>query len=293
MARLKMGSSSSSSTPEAENVDTDERTVLWTLTLCGALFVGFVVVAAKSGATHLYEDEGIMEPCDALTKHRVLVTGFEEFGNMTIENPSKTAALALNGTCGDKYCATSEILAVDSSGASYAASHLDGVSGVLHLGFEDIAKGLKLEVMAKNLMGNASSAGWGFEVDCGPTVQAVQDGPCLEATTAPLDRIVLRSLFANETKEIWSRDPGAFYCNECYYRTLRAIRSNSLTVPRLHSGCSNERRKKAVVTTSLIPALFVHLPNPNVEPLSDYLPVLLEILHVLGNPPIHLEMVGR
>lgn len=214
-------------------------------------------------------------------KHRILVTGFERFGNFTFENPSKVAAAALNGTCGEHYCASALILSVDSAGARLPVRQLKGVSALLHLGFEDVAKGLKLEVIAKNLVGSAKNPVWGSEIACTAERAAVANGPCLEATTAPLDRMLLRSWGSNDTNEIWSRDPGAFICNEVYYRTLHAIRSNRLTIPRVEC----ELRPTPVQPT-LIPALFVHLPNPRKVPLHDYLPLLKEILKILGEPPL-------
>lgn len=230
---------------------------------------------------------------DSCQKHRVLVTGFERFGNFTFENPSKVAAVALNGTCGKHYCTSALILSVDSTGAGLPMRKLAGVSALLHLGFEDAAKGLKLEVIAKNLVGKATNPRWGTEVDCTAEIAAVANGPCLEATTAPLDRMLLRSWGSNDTKEIWSRDPGAFICNEVYYRSLHAIRSNRLTIP--HVEC--ELRSTPVQPT-LIPALFVHLPNPGNVPLDDYLPVLKEIVDILGEPPllgvkVPVQRIGR
>lgn len=268
------------------------RTVVFSLLFCGVLFVTFVVVAMKTGATHLKLDHEPMSHHEDCEKHTVLVTGFERFANSSFENPSKVAAVSLNGTCGRHYCASSLILSVDSAGVQLPATHLAKVAAVLHLGLEDVSKGLRLEIAAKNLAGNASNV-WSFDVDCSPTTAAVPDASCLEVTTAPLDRMVLESLGADGTRELWSRDPGAYFCNEVYFRTLYAIRSQRVTVPSLR--CSP---RPAAVTPALVPALFVHLPSPNTMQLADYLPVLTEILDILGEPPLvgvplPVEDIGR
>ncbi len=61
--------------------------------------------------------------------------------------------------------------------------------------------------------------------------------------------------------EIWSRDAGTFYCNECLWRTINAIRSKNVGAPSKFS--SGE------IPGMLLPALFVHLPSPNVVSVSD------------------------
>ncbi|KAJ8600437.1 hypothetical protein CTAYLR_001412 [Chrysophaeum taylorii] len=262
--------------------ESDARTVMLSLGMCAALFVCFVVIATKVGATHLKDDDADFlfgrEICE---KHIVLVTGFETFlQNTTFENPSKTAAIALNASCGRHYCVEAMVLPVESSATRLPATMLSRVSAVLHLGLEDSAKGLKLEIAAKNIKGDARNAARGADVQCGDAAPAVSNAPCLTATTAPLDRMLLRNVLENTT-ELWSRDPGAFLCNEVYFHTLDTIRRAHLTVPRLL--CTHNH---VLVMPALIPALFVHLPSPENTPFHAYEPILREILDALGEPPI-------
>ena len=102
---------------------------------------------------------------DAVTA-RVLITGFEPFGGYDY-NPSGDVAQALAGTCMNYTfiknhvlshiytCFDGWVLPVNSTGSSTVSNIL--LSGepflydaVLHLGLEDVAKGLKLETFAVN-----------------------------------------------------------------------------------------------------------------------------------------------
>lgn len=268
---------------------------------CGVVMLGLLMLSwgmpirpVEHTTTHTttHRNHERTKPCE----QRVLVTGFEKFRNMTFENPSKAAAIALNGSCSDAYCVESVVLSVDEAGMRVAASRLRGIAAVLHLGYENSAKGLRLEVAAKNLKAGDDVPHRGVDVMCSDAQPAVPDAPCIEATTAPLDRMVLASLRANETTEIWSRDPGAFFCNQLYYTTLQTIRSNQMLVPEIRCGRHTEK-----VQPALIPAIFVHLPPLHELKLNKLLPILREIIDVMGRPArlyqhaseLPLEEVGR
>lgn len=60
----------------------------------------------------------------------------------------------------------------------------------------------------------------------------------------------------------WSRDAGAYYCNEIYYRTLYAIRNQS-------------------PDAKLIPVLFVHLPATEVLSIDEDLMLIRDIGTIL------------
>ena len=63
--------------------------------------------------------------------------------------------------------------------------------------------------------------------------------------------------------ELWSRDAGAYYCNEIYYRTLNAVRGSWNTAEE----------------TPLTPVLFIHLPTPDDElGLGDMQQAVVDIL---------------
>lgn len=63
-----------------------------------------------------------------------------------------------------------------------------------------------------------------------------QGSPCILPTTAPLSHLSLGELAALLERsghgdlvslETWSRDAGAYYCNDQFYRTLHAIREGA------------------------------------------------------------------
>lgn len=63
-----------------------------------------------------------------------------------------------------------------------------------------------------------------------------QGSPCILPTTAPLSHLDLRELATLLERsghgdlvslETWSRDAGAYYCNDQFYRTLHAIRMDA------------------------------------------------------------------
>ena len=192
---------------------------------------------------------------------RVLVTGFKPFLNVT-SNPAEEVALLLDGSCHKGVCIEGWALAVNESGVKAPAQSLleDGMrwDAVIHLGFESVAKGLRIEPMAANVAASVSGSGaWSVDVPCnksGSGWRAVdQDAPCLLATTAPLDALalpLLRSASGGEAApaELWSRDAGTYYCNEVFFRSLRAVRSG-LVAPR---SCRPGLR--------LLPVIFIHLP---------------------------------
>jgi len=117
---------------------------------------------------------------------------------------------------------------------------------VIHTGFEDYAKGLKLEVAAANIMANdTGTSGTHCAVPSAPhlLVTTVNTG-WLSFQSISAAALASQSLLARE-HELWSRDPGRYYCNEVYYRTLQYIRSEAV----------------AVRSGALLPAMFVHVPN--------------------------------
>ena len=201
----------------------------------------------------------------------VLITGYQAFGNMTTANPAEVVARSLDGVCDGKVCFEGRTLPVDRYGASSTAlalerlpmdSHHPTYDAILHLGFESIAKGLMFEIAAANVLAVNKSGGWSANVPCNKsqanalqneTVYAdiVDGGPCLLATTMPLDHL---SLDANSSLgspgEFWSRDAGTYYCNEIYYRSLYAVRSRRIAPAHLGP---DER-------IAALPVAFMHLP---------------------------------
>ena len=209
---------------------------------------------------------------------RVLVTGFEPFGNLT-NNPAQLVARHLGEErCKAGACITALHLPVNRTGVQRVASALrhgararSEYDAVLHLGFESIAKGLRLEIAAANLLAEdhrpPGAPGWSADVPCNTTGTGFTPinaaAPCLLATTAPLDRLDLPLPLGQAHQrplELWSRDASTFYCNEIFYRTLLAVRERRIQ-PR--SG-----------RAALLPVLFVHLPPlslSSVETTAEFL----------------------
>ncbi len=174
----------------------------------------------------------------------ILLTGYNPWGNLT-QNPSGEVAQALNGTIVEELEVHSIRIDVSEEGVLYAESLVKSGEGlsdrpwdaVVHLGFEDEAKGLKLETMAFNMRA----------LKRGPVHP---DGPHLLPTTGDLGAVALNT---KNPHELWSRDAGTFYCNEIYFRSLYWIREN--------------KRKRC--RGALIPCLFIHIPPLHLMPLAE------------------------
>jgi len=199
---------------------------------------------------------------------RVLVTGFGPFLAIR-ENPTQAIVEGLTGTCKNisivlasspaqpvalarlRACFEAKVLPVNRSGALWTVQHLNDrhalhYHAVFHTGFEEEAKGLKLEVAAANLRAN--------DTGTDSHEHAIPGSPSLQVTTVDVGRLSLPSLDAAATpsqaalakeRELWSRDPGRYYCNEVYYRTLNYVRSQSVVA----------------TTGALLPAMFIHVPR--------------------------------
>eukprot|EP00903_Cladosiphon_okamuranus_P011624 g10933.t1 len=217
---------------------------------------------------------------DPLFDLNVLVTGYEPFLDHPV-NPAQEVALSLNGTCITVYlkpprtmrlCYEGVSMPVTTEGSGWAAGELEKNpgrwNGIIHLGFESSAKGLRLETIAANVKTSDDYHYlWNSDIPCqkeGTPFQYIHQGaPCILPTTAPLSYLDLRDLAALledgghadlVSLETWSRDAGAYYCNEMFFRTLHAIRE---------LGAPSEDG------SSLIPAMFVHLPDVAVVGLDD------------------------
>ena len=225
---------------QQQSRDAEQRTALAYCAGCAALLITLVCVAARAG--DVVVDQGPPRP------DVILVTGFRDFNGE--ENPSAVAATRLNGTGS----ITSVVLPVDEAGVSYAAGLVSrgAVAAVVHLGLEDATRDLRVEVAGHNIL--AGPRGAPNSGNC--TTRPVFAGePCTLATTANLGRLALRP------RERWSTSAGDFFCNEVYYRTLRAARRGS--VP-------------------LVPVAFVHLPSEATRPVDAYLSRLADVVHALA-----------
>eukprot|EP00397_Hematodinium_sp_SG-2012_P064469 GEMP01091238.1.p1 GENE.GEMP01091238.1~~GEMP01091238.1.p1 ORF type:complete len:170 (+),score=25.42 GEMP01091238.1:138-647(+) len=120
--------------------------------------------------------------------------------------------------------------------------YVNDPKAVIHLGYENVAKGLRVEVAASNHFANN---------------RTFTDGPEILPTTINLNAFALEHKLME-----FSRDPGEFFCNEIYYRSLYYVRRNH--------------------PAPFIPVVFIHLPPLNLMTLdeqSSYVhDVIVEIL---------------
>ena len=175
---------------------------------------------------------------------RVLVTGFEPFGGYDY-NPSGDVAEALAGTCMNYTyvnkdvtenvytCFDGWVLPVDHEGSSTVSHQMYSgdafpYDAVLHLGLEDVAKGLKLETFAINQLAEPNGSepaetfcltNSNYDQPTGPA--AVPGAQCELPTTGHLGRISLteavdyaspaasrREKLQKYLREAWSRNAG-------------------------------------------------------------------------------------
>lgn len=168
-------------------------------------------------------------------------------------------AKALHQTCDERVCWEGWTLPVDRDGAKRVEDEISRRNftipwdAIIHLGLEDTSKGMKLEMMAMNVLASETGPGWNRDLPCGYHPIAVNQD-CLLPTTAPLNRI---NFSTQRSKLEWSRDAGAYYCNEIYYRTLLAVRQS---------------RKEP-----LTPVLFIHLPDLQISSVQQNVQVIRHI----------------
>eukprot|EP00808_Paulinella_micropora_P012480 g63337.t1 len=145
---------------------------------------------------------------------------------------------------------------------------------VLLLGHEHTDKGLRVETVAMNVRareGRAASANSALPCPTLPGSGAIaDDGPCLLTTTADTSRLQ-QALDNAETQSLFSRDAGADYNNELFYRMLYAVRAlemrqqialdSSVEEP-VAEFAAAALYKARQAGSQLLPVLLVHLPAP-------------------------------
>ncbi len=163
---------------------------------------------------------------------RLLVTGFEPFGGLTI-NPSQQLVDALDGDVAKALLPVSYARAAVALGEALAEHEPDVV---ICFGQADGRTGISVERFAHNLdeattTDNDEAPGSGAPID--------PDGPAAYASSLPVDEIVA-ALRAEGIPAAPSRDAGGFLCNHVFYvlmRTLaqdaRAARGGFVHVPLL------------------------------------------------------------
>ena len=212
------------------------------------------------------------------------MTGFEPFGEH-VENPSKILVERILGTSQTNeineilpYGLESEsvelsylgrILTVDEAGSGASLNHLSDMDAVIHVGLNENAQKIRLEMCAINELNFRIADNSGRETKEG---FIDENGLPLLHTTAHRPSIS-HAFSDNEFVEI-SEDCGRFVCNETYYRTLNFIEKNGL-----------QSRGRA------LPALFVHIPPFESIPEDQQLEIFSELCARIVQKPI-VQVVG-
>lgn len=263
------------------------RVTFFRIAVAIALFVGAAIVATACAlrlalfpASSLWRVPLLVATAPP---HRVLLAGYSAWGNSTV-NPAQLVAEDLDGICMDGVCFESWIVPVNTEGASRVASALlaraDSLAApwdaVIHIGLEASSKGLRIETAAANVKASESPAGaWSADVPCSKSGTSWSDidssAPCLLASTLPLDTIALDADAPTTPVELWSRDAGAFFCNEAFFRTLAVVRSQRVgpaRVRRAGGSSAADTERDARTPTPLLPVTFIHLPTLETSPVS-------------------------
>lgn len=230
------------------------------------------------------------EAAEAALTYNILIAGFGPFsenGTDFTANPAAQTALFLDDSCfplsdltpaastatsGSRVCFQGWNVSVTHFGAGQVSRALRrgelqraGIDAVIHLGLENSAKGLKVELVGANTLAASPIEGAKIEPWGPPLSPVTLDLGRLQVLEAALEPIVAAenrnqgngqmNRADNKTVgETWSRDAGAFYCNEALYRTSNTVREMSIFAPR-----SSDR---------LLPVVFVHLPPSDVAPVE-------------------------
>jgi len=217
-------------------------------------------------------------------KARIWLTGFEPFGEHA-ENPSKILVERLLSSTQThdvedmrpyglesesiELTYSGQILSVDEEGSGATLEHLSGVDAVVHVGLNENAKKIRLEMCAINELNFRIADNSGRETkDC--TID--ENGLPLLHTTA--HRPSLSHAFSKNEYVEMSEDCGRFVCNETYYRTLNSIEKNGL-----------QSRGRA------LPAIFVHIPPFEFISENQQLEILCELCARIVQKPI-VQVVG-
>ncbi len=215
---------------------------------------------------------------------RIWVTGFEPFGQH-LENPSKILVEQLLETTQNHhleqispYGLESEsieltyfgkILTVDENGSRISLEHLENIDAVVHVGLNENAEKIRLEMCAINELNFRIPDNSGREITEGFVDEAGL--PLLHSTA---HRPSITNWFSGNNAVEISEDCGQFVCNETYYRTLNAIERRGL-----------QTRGRA------LPAIFVHIPPFEFVPEKEQLKILGELCAQIVQKPI-VHVVG-
>ena len=198
-----------------------------------------------------------------MEEKRILLTGFEPFSDLDINESSEVVKLISNSGLQDIEIIPI-ILSVDEEGTEFSLDILKAMEfdAVIHLGLSRDSGKILLERFATNLISMELPDNSG---------RAVKGSKILENAPERIETTVSIHNFDEEfeqDKDVqWSHSAGSYVCNETYFKTL--------------SGLSN----------STIPVLFIHLPKMSEISLNRQVEVVSRAIMVMVTRP-KLTVVG-
>ncbi len=194
---------------------------------------------------------------------RILLTGFEPFSGLDINESSEVVKIISNAGLQDIEIISS-VLSVDEEGTESSLNILKAMEfdAVIHLGLSRNSEKILLERFATNMISME------FPDNSG---RMVKKSKILENASEIMETTVSIHNFDEEfeqDKDVeWSHNPGSFVCNETYFKTL--------------SGLSNYN----------IPILFIHLPKMSEISLNTQVEVVIRAIKLMVRRP-KLTVVG-
>ena len=198
-----------------------------------------------------------------MEEKRILLTGFEPFSDLDINESSEVVKLISNSGLQDVEIIPS-ILSVDEEGTESSLHILKAMEfdAVIHLGLSRDSEKILFERFATNLISMELPDNSGRLVKGS---KILENAPEIIKTTASIHNF--DEEFEQDKDVQWSNSAGSYICNETYFKTL--------------SGLSN----------STIPVLFIHLPKMSEISLNRQVEVVSRAIMVMVTRP-KLTVVG-
>ena len=198
-----------------------------------------------------------------MEEKRILLTGFEPFSDLDINESSEVVKLISNSGLQDVEIIPS-ILSVDEEGTESSLHILKAMEfdAVIHLGLSRDSEKILFERFATNLISMELPDNSGRLVKGS---KILENAPEIIKTTASIHNF--DEEFEQDKDVQWSNSAGSYVCNETYFKTL--------------SGLSN----------STIPVLFIHLPKMSEISLNRQVEVVSRAIMVMVTRP-KLTVVG-
>ena len=198
-----------------------------------------------------------------MEEKRILLTGFEPFSDLDINESSEVVKLISNSGLQDVEIIPS-ILSVDEEGTESSLHILKAMEfdAVIHLGLSRDSEKILFERFATNLISMELPDNSGRLVKGS---KILENAPEIIKTTASIHNF--DEEFEQDKDVQWSNSAGSYVCNETYFKTL--------------SGLSN----------STIPVLFIHLPKMSEISLDRQVEVVSRAIMLMVTRP-KLTVVG-